>query len=134
MPLAYKDYYAVLGVARDADQDAIRRAYRKLARKYHPDVNSDADAEERFKELGEAYDALSDPDKRERYDRLGADWQAQERQAPDADFEQFFTGQGFGGEEAGMPFGDDLFERLFGRRGGDGVGGWSSGPSRGQNR
>ena len=66
MALAYTDYYAVLGVPRDADQDAIRRAYRKLARTYHPDLNSDSDAEDRFKELGEAYEVLSDPDKRER--------------------------------------------------------------------
>ena len=72
MPLSYTDYYEVLGVPRDADHDTIRRAYRKLARKYHPDLNSDGDAEERFKELGEAYEVLSDADKRERYDRLGA--------------------------------------------------------------
>ena len=81
MPLAYKDYYEVLGVPRDADQDTIRRAYRRLARQYHPDLNSDADAEDRFKDLGEAYEALSDPEKRERYDRLGANWRAQEQQA-----------------------------------------------------
>src|SRR6201998_1872426 len=103
MALAYKDYYDVLGVARDADQDAIRRAYRKLARQYHPDLNSDSDAEERFKELGEAYEVLSDPDKRERYDRLGANWREQERTAPDANFEEFFARQGFGG-------GDERFE------------------------
>jgi DnaJ-class molecular chaperone len=75
MALAYKDYYKVLGVSRDADQDAIRRAYRKLARKYHPDAKSDSDAEDRFKELAEATEVLSDSDKRERYDRLGADWE-----------------------------------------------------------
>ncbi len=79
MPLAYTDYYKALGVPRDSAHDTKRRAYRKLARKYHPDLNSDSDAEERFKELGEAYEVLSDPDKRERYDRLGARWRDAER-------------------------------------------------------
>lgn len=116
MALSYTDYYEVLGVARDADQDAIRRAYRKLAREYHPDLNSDADAEDRFKQLGEAYEVLSDPEKRERYDRLGANWRETEREAPDESFEQFFTDQGWG-DGPGVPFGqDDLFEALFGAR------------------
>ena len=99
MALAYTDYYEVLGVPRDADQDAIRRAYRKLARQYHPDVNSDSEAENRFKELGEAYEVLSDPDKREQYDRLDANWREQEQQAPDANFEEFFARQGFGSDD-----------------------------------
>ena len=135
MALAYTDYYEVLGVPRDADQDAIRRAYRKLARTYHPDLNSDSDAEDRFKELGEAYEVLSDPDKRERYDRLGANWREQEQAAPDANFEEFFTRQGFGGDDGGVEFSDDLFERLFGGGGGGGSGGWrTSGPLRGLDR
>jgi curved DNA-binding protein len=117
MALAYTDYYEVLGVPRDADQDAIRRAYRKLARKYHPDLNADSDAEDRFKELGEAYEVLSDPDKRERYDRLGADWRVQEQETPDANFEEFFVRRGFGGDDVGVEFSDDLFERLFGGHG-----------------
>ena len=115
MALGYTDYYEVLGVPHDADQDAIRRAYRKLARKYHPDVNSDSDAEERFKELGEAYEVLSDADKRERYDRLGAQWREAEHAAPEESFEDFFAQQGFGGGGR-MEFGEDLFEALFGAR------------------
>jgi curved DNA-binding protein len=134
MALTYTDYYEVLGVPRDADQDTIRRAYRKLARQYHPDLNSDADAEDRFKEIGEAYEVLSDPEKRERYDRLGARWREQEQEMPQADFEEFFTRQGFGGGDAGMEFSDDLFERLFGGRFGGGPDGPSRGPVRGFDR
>ena len=134
MALAYTDYYELLGVPRDADQDTIRRAYRKLARRYHPDLNSDTDAEDRFKEIGEAYEVLSDPDKRERYDRLGARWREQEQETPHADFEEFFTRQGFGGGDARVQFGDDLFERLFGSRGSGGPGGPSRGPLRGFDR
>jgi curved DNA-binding protein len=76
MAVEYKDYSEVLGVPRDASQGDIRRAYRKLARDYHPDINRESDAEERFKEVGEAYDVLSDPDKHERWDGLGAQWRA----------------------------------------------------------
>ena len=130
MALTYTDYYAVLGVPRDADQDAIRRAYRKLARQLHPDLNSDSDAEDRFKELGEAYEVLSDPDKRERYDRLGANWRQQEQEAPDTSFEEFFDRQGFGSDDTRVEFSEDLFERLFGGRAGAGT----RGPLRGYDR
>ena len=128
MPLSYADYYEVLGVPREADQDAIRRAYRKLAREYHPDLNSDSDAEERFKELGEAYEVLSDADKRDRYDRLGARWREVEREAPEESFEDFFAHQGFG-DGTRVEFGDDLFEALFGARAGR-----AGGPVRGRDR
>ncbi len=128
MPLSYTDYYEVLGVPRDADADTIRRAYRKLARKYHPDLNSDGDAEERFKELGEAYEVLSDADKRARYDRLGARWHEAEHEAPDESFEDFFAHQGFG-DGTRAEFGDDLFEALFGARAGR-----AGGPLRGHDR
>jgi curved DNA-binding protein len=134
MALAYTDYYEVLGVPRDSDQDAIRRAYRKLARKYHPDLNSDSDAEDRFKQLGEAYEVLSDPEKRERYDRLGANWREQEQEQPDTNFEEFFSRQGFGTGAPRVEFGDDLFERMFGGRGGDGPSWGATGPLRGHDR
>jgi len=110
-----RDYYELLGVARDAEPEEIRRAYRKLARRYHPDVNKDDGAEERFKEVSEAYDVLSDPDKRARYDRLGANW----RQAPPPGADDFGGFGGFGGAGGGygdvrVEFGDGDFEDLFG--------------------
>jgi len=110
----FKDYYNIMGVERDASQDEIKRAYRKLARKYHPDVSKEADAEARFKDLGEAYAVLKDPEKRAAYDQLGADWKAgQDFQPPpnwDAGFE--FSGGGYsGGDSAAY---SDFFETLFG--------------------
>ncbi|MBT8079538.1 MAG: DnaJ domain-containing protein [Gammaproteobacteria bacterium] len=113
--MEFKDYYSVMGVERDASQDDIKRAYRKLARRYHPDVNKEADAEARFKELGEAYAVLKDPEKRAAYDQLGADWKAgQDFQPPpnwDAGFE--FSGGGFSSGDARAY--SDFFETLFGR-------------------
>jgi len=111
--MEFKDYYQTLGVERSATQDDIKRAYRKLARKYHPDVSKDPEAERRFKEVGEAYAVLKEPDKRAAYDRMGANWKAgQDFQPPpgwDAGFE--FSG----GEEQGADF-SDFFETLFGQR------------------
>jgi curved DNA-binding protein len=78
MAVGYRDYYEILGVPRDASQEEIRAAYRKLAREYHPDLNKDPGAEDRFKEISEAYEVLRDPEKRERYDRLGQNWRAGE--------------------------------------------------------
>lgn len=113
--MEFKDYYEIMGVARDATRDEIKRAYRKLARKYHPDVSKEPDAEERFKQLGEAYEVLKDPEKRVAYDRLGSQWQqGQEFRPPpgwDAGFE--FTGAGAPGSDAGGF--SDFFESLFGR-------------------
>jgi DnaJ-class molecular chaperone len=79
MAVEFKDYYRILGVDRNADDKTIKSAYRKLARKYHPDVNKGQDA--RFKEINEAYEVLSDPEKRRRYDTLGPDWQRYAQQA-----------------------------------------------------
>jgi len=72
--MEFKDYYAILGVAKHASQDDIQAAYRKLARKYHPDINQAPEAEDRFKEIGEAYEVLKDPEKRQLYDRYGTAW------------------------------------------------------------
>lgn len=99
-----KDYYATLGVPRDASADDIKRAYRKLARKYHPDVSKEPDCEARFKEVQEAYDVLSDGDKRQAYDSYGSGW----AQAGDA-------GPGF--EDFGPGGIDDIMDRIFGARG-----------------
>ena len=110
--MKYKDYYAVLGIGRDAKADEIKKAYRKLAQKYHPDVSTDPKGEEKFKELAEAYQALKDPGRRAAYDQLGSAHQAGEDFRPPPDWEkQFRRG---GGAKAGFSFDDvdlsDLFE------------------------
>ncbi len=109
----FKDYYKILGVPREASQDDIKRAYRKLARKYHPDVSKESDAEARFKEVGEAYEVLKDPDKRAAYDRLGAQWQPGQEFRPPPDWDQGFEFRGGGFTDA-RGF-SDFFETLFGR-------------------
>ncbi len=133
MAVEYKDYYEVLGVARDASQDEIRRAYRKLARRHHPDVNRDTDAEDRFKEVGEAYEVLSDPDKRERYDRFGAQWRSRADAAGGGDFEDFVDQQGYGGDVR-VEFGEGAFSEFFEHLFGDRAATASSGPLRGRDR
>ncbi len=111
----YKDYYKIMGIEKDAPQDEIKRAYRKLARKYHPDVSKESDAEVRFKEVGEAYEALKDPEKRAAYDQLGANWKAGQdfNPPPDWDTGFEFNGAGYtGGDDSDY---SDFFESLFGR-------------------
>ena len=113
--MEFKDYYGIIGVPRDATPEDIKRAYRQLARKHHPDVSKDPQAEARFKQLGEAYEVLKDPVKRAAYDRLGADWKAGQDFRPPPDWNAGFeaTGDGFTpGDTADF---SDFFEVLFGR-------------------
>jgi curved DNA-binding protein len=122
--MKFKDYYETLGVKRDATQDQIKSAYRKLARKLHPDVSKETNAEARFKEMAEAYNVLKDPETRASYDQLGANWKnGQDFQPPpnaDAGFE-------FGGRGNYAGFGDasdfgEYFKQMFGRQTGFGQG------------
>ena len=114
--MEYKDYYQIMGVARGATQDEIKRAYRKLARKYHPDVSKEPNAEERFKEIGEAYEVLKDPEKRAAYDQLGARWKAGQEFRPPPDWDAGFEFRGGGYTGAGERDFSDFFEDLFGHR------------------
>lgn len=133
--MKYLDYYAVLGIARDASADEIKKAYRKLARQYHPDVNKSAGAETRFKEINEANEVLSDPEKRKRYDALGPNWKSGQDFTPPpgwGGFEGASSGPGgFRFEFGGAPGGDfsDFFSALFGDLGGRPRRGGRRGPS-----
>src|SRR2546430_3641379 len=127
MPVEYKDYYKTLGVPKNATTEDIKKAYRKLARKHHPDVNKSAGAEKSFKEINEANEVLSDPEKRKRYDTIGPEWEqfsrgAGARPSGAGGFQYVYTGQP--GEN---PFGDagglsDFFRTLFGQAGNGGFG------------
>lgn len=124
--MEYKDYYSVLGVSKDADDKEIKRAFRKLAQKYHPDKNpDDPTAEARFKDINEAYAVLSDPDKRSKYDRFGSQWEQYERaggRPEDFDWSQWSGG---GGRTYSRTVTPEEFEQMFGGMGGAG-GGFSS--------
>jgi curved DNA-binding protein len=146
--LEYKDYYKTLGVEKTASADEIQKAYRKLARKHHPDVNKEEGAEDRFKEIGEAYEVLKDEDKRKHYDRFGSAWKQAQNQGGGAPpgWEGFdFGNRGGGGGRGGVHFDfgnmgggggaefSDFFEMLFGGRGargpdGPGFAGQTRGP------
>ena len=127
MPVEYKDYYKTLGVPKNATTEDVKKAYRKLARKYHPDVNKSAGAEKSFKEINEANEVLSDPEKRTRYDTIGPEWEQfargrGARPSGSGGFQYVYTGQP--GEN---PFGDasgfsDFFRTLFGQAGNGGFG------------
>lgn len=108
--MEYKDYYQILGVERSATQDEIKRAYKKLARKYHPDVSKEANAEDRFKEVNEAHEVLKDPEKRAAYDQLGANWRSGQDFRPPPGWDQGFEFRG-GFGDSGF---SDFFENLFG--------------------
>jgi curved DNA-binding protein len=110
----YKDYYQIMGVDRDASAAQVKQSYRRLARKYHPDVSKEKDAEARFKDLGEAYEVLKDPDKRAAYDRLGKGPRSGEEFRPPPDWDAGF-GFGAASAEAGLGGYSDFFESLFGR-------------------
>lgn len=127
--MAYIDYYKILGVDKNASQDDIKKAYKKLARKHHPDLNpNDADAKRRFQEINEANEVLSDPEKRKKYDQYGEHWQhADQFEAQQQQYRQQYGGAGGGGgaywSSSGGFSGDegefsDFFESLFGSRGG----------------
>jgi curved DNA-binding protein len=111
--MQYKDYYEVLGVTRDADAEGVKRAYRKLARKFHPDVSKEKNAENKFKEVQEAYEVLRDPEKRAAYDQLGRDYRPGQQFRPPPDWSQRF------GHSGSQRFSDlngfsDFFASLFG--------------------
>src|SRR6185503_9902486 len=135
MPVQFKDYYEVLGVPRTASEDDIKKSFRKLARKYHPDVAKDKkEAEAKFKEINEAYEVLGDPAKRKKYDELGPNWKSGADFRPPPGWEQFAGGFNRGGGPGGdyeFQFGgtgfSDFFEQLFGSMGRGGRGGFSRG-------
>ena len=137
MPVQYKDYYQTLGVSRGASEADIKKAFRKLAREYHPDVaKNKKQAEEKFKEINEAYEVLGDPAKRKRYDQLGANWQSGADFRMPPGYESFgrgrpSAGRGAGGGEYEFQFGgtgfSDFFEQLFGAAAGRGAAGFGRG-------
>jgi curved DNA-binding protein len=150
--MKFRDYYETLGLQRSATQDEVKQAYRKLARKYHPDVSKESDAEARFKDVGEAYEVLKDTEKRAAYDRMGerGNWQAGQDFQPPPDWDAGFEYRGGGPGPGGAPFGgeqfdasqfgdggfgghsSDFFESLFGQQAAQGHARRRAGQARGQ--
>lgn len=137
--MEYRDYYQMLGVGRTATADEIKKAYRRLARKFHPDVSKEANAEQKFKEVQEAYEVLKDPEKRAAYDQLGSDWKSGQQFRPPPDWGSGFEFRGGprpgGGRGSGARQEEafeeaegfsDFFSSLFGARGFGGAGGGES--------
>ena len=108
MGVQYKDYYKILGVAREATPEEIRKAYRKLAKQYHPDVSKEPNAEEKYKEINEAYEVLKDPEKRQKYDTLGMNWQSGQDFTPPPGWQHVNFGGNMGGGFS------DFFQTIFG--------------------
>ncbi|MFP4146036.1 MAG: DnaJ C-terminal domain-containing protein [Phycisphaeraceae bacterium] len=130
MAVKFEDYYQTLGVDRNASQDEIQKAFRKLARKYHPDVNKGPEAEQKFRQVSEAYEVLKDPEKRKKYDQLGADWkQGQDFRPPPGYENMHFDFGGPGASGGGFTPGgfSDFFEMFFGGRGPGGTAGRGGG-------
>src|SRR5438093_2682442 len=132
MPVKFRDYYEILGVPRNAKEEDIKKAYRKLARKYHPDLNpNNKNSEEKFKEIQEAYEVHGNADKRKKYDQLGANWRNGAEFTPPPDWGGFQGGINIddlferGGRPQGSPF-SDFFEMLFGGMSGS-TGGFGTG-------
>src|SRR6202048_3968021 len=136
--MEYRDYYKILGLARTASADEIKKSYRRLARKFHPDVSKEKDAENKFKEVQEAYEVLKDPEKRAAYDQLGSEWKTGQQFRPPPDWGSGFEFRGgtLQGGRAGARGGSrqaeefeeaegfsDFFSSLFGNRGFAGGGG-----------
>lgn len=118
--MEYKDYYAIMGLPRNASQAEIKRVYRKLARKYHPDVSKEADAEAQFKQVGEAYEVLKDPEKRAAYDRLGPDLKPGQEFNPPPNWDSGFEFRGGGFTNSADGGFSEFFEGLFGHAGAGG--------------
>src|SRR5580698_1847789 len=129
--MEFKDYYKVMGVARDATEAQIKQAYRKLARKYHPDVSKEKDAEARVKEVGEAYEVLKNPEKRAAYDQLGKDYRPGQDFRPPPNWDSGFEFSG-AGPGAGNADYSDFFESLFGAQARAGRGRSNFRPERGE--
>ena len=114
--MEYQDYYKILGLERDATSDQIKQAYRKLARKYHPDVSKEVDAEKRFKEIGEAYAVLKDPEKKAAYDQMGSNWSGGQGFNPPPNWDSGYEFRGNGWGDGANPDHSEFFESIFGRR------------------